>query len=103
MCPTCDLILPSSPLQVIQHNTQVCAPLVCVVLCTCAAEDCNNGSCHDNSRSVFELTSEAPTTTCVYPFSDEPTSVLASCSVWHQSHDVMWDEGKEGGGSVHLC
>ena len=32
VCPTCDLILPSSPLQNIQYYSQVCVPLVCVVL-----------------------------------------------------------------------
>ena len=53
--------------------------------------------------SMFELISEVPTTACVYPFSDEPTSMLALCNIWHQSHGVMWDECKEGGGSAHLC
>ena len=53
--------------------------------------------------SMFELISEAPTTACVYPFSGEPTSMLALCNIWHQSHGVMWDEFKEGGGSAHLC
>ena len=32
VCPTRDLILPSSPLQEILRNSLVCAPLVCVVL-----------------------------------------------------------------------